>query len=279
MKIWLQISGLLLVLVSCSNEPIPTGGIARVGEVYLSEVELQSRLPAIPNPKDSLYVRQSVIDDWVREQVILQKAAEVLPENELDVKRQLEAYRESLITYAFEKEMVRKRLDTVIADTAIQIYYDSHQENFKLQDYIVKVLYLKLPETAPQLKEVTKWYKLNNPEDLTNIRNYAPLHADNYYHSSDKWVYFDDVLKVIPIADINKATFIRNKRKVTFQDGGYVYFLNIMDYKLKDALSPISLEKDKIKSILLNIRANELKKNIREELYNDAKSNNKIELF
>jgi len=92
-------------------------------------------------------------------------------------------------------------------------------------------------------------------------------------------VYFDDVLKVIPLTDINKSSFIRNMRKVTFQEGDFVYFLNIRDYRLKDAVSPLSLEKEKIKSIILNIRANRLKKKIREELYNDAKKNQEIETY
>jgi len=92
-------------------------------------------------------------------------------------------------------------------------------------------------------------------------------------------VYFDDVLKVIPLTDINKSSFIRNMRKVTFQEGDFVYFLNIRDYRLKDAVSPISLEKEKITSIILNIRANLLKKKIREELYNDAKKKQEIETY
>jgi hypothetical protein len=143
----------------------------------------------------------------------------------------------------------------------------------------VKVFYLKVSKDAPKLEELRNWYKLKNEDDSENLLSYAPIHSVNYYFDEKKWVYFDDVLKVIPLTDINKSSFIRNMRKVTFQEGDFVYFLNIRDYRLKDAVSPISLEKEKITSIILNIRANLLKKKIREELYNDAKKKQEIETY
>ena len=41
--------------------------------------------------------------------------------------------------------------------------------------------------------------------------------------------------------------------------------------------SPLSFEKDKIKSILLNQRANSLRKKLRQDLYEDGIKNNLIE--
>ena len=229
--------------------------------------------------KDSVEFVKQFVDKWTREEVIIQRALLELPDEALNVERQLEDYKKSLIIYAYEKELIKKNLDTLVTDQEIQEYYSENQENFKLQDYIVKVFYLKVSKEAPKLDELRKWYKLKNEDDSENLLSYAPVHSINYYFDEKNWVYFDDVLKVIPLTDINKSSFIRNMRKVTFQEGDFVYFLNIRDYRLKDAVSPLSLEKDKIKSIILNIRANRLKKKIREELYNDAKKNQEIETY
>ena len=59
-----------------------------------------------------------------------------------------------------------------------------------------------------------------------------------------------------------------------------LYFVNIYDYIIKDGTSPMSFEKDKIKSIILNQRANELrKKKLRLDLYDDALENQLIEKY
>lgn len=253
--------------------------IARVGDTFLYQEDLAGIYPKNISSEDSAVFAQSYVSTWLKEQAIIQKAKDVLPKESLDVKKQLEEYEKSLILFAFEKEMVKKRLDTVVSMEEIKDYYSKHSENFKLQDYIVKVLYLKVPVDAPKQNELRKWYKLTNEEDLLNIQNYASLYASNFYFGKDRWIFFDDVLKVIPITDINKASFIRNKRKVTFEEEGYIYYLNVLDYKLKDALSPLSLEKEKIKSILLNIRSTELIKELREEIFNEAKENKNVERF
>ena len=250
--------------------------LARVGSEFLYLDELSEEWSG---SNDSIELLNQVVDKWVREEAIIQRAILELPDEALDLERQLESYKKSLLIYAYEKELVKKKLDTLVTDAEIQQYYLEHQDNFKLQDYIVKVFYLKVVKDAPKLDEVRKWYKLKTDEDRENLLSYSPVHSVNYYFDEQKWVYFDDVLKVIPLTDINKSSFIRNKRKVTFQEDNFVYFLNIRDFRLKDAVSPLSLEREKIKSIILNVRANQLKKKIREELYNDAKKRQDIETY
>jgi len=272
---------LVLVLFGC-GEADPNAGrikLAQVGEKFLFMDELIDEVPFGLSKEDSASFVDQFVEKWTKEEAILQRAKHELPEDALNVEKQLKDYERSLILYAYEKELIKQQLDTVVSAKEIQDYYQKNQENFKLQDYIVKVFYLKAGLDAPKLDEVRKWYKLSKEENVESLLSYAPVHAVNYYYNEENWVYFDDVLKVIPLTDINKPSFIRNKRKITFQEGEFVYFLNIMDYKLKDAVSPLSLESEKIKSIILNIRANELKKKIREELHNEAKRSQSIKTF
>ena len=58
-----------------------------------------------------------------------------------------------------------------------------------------------------------------------------------------------------------------------------MFFINIYDYLIKDGTSPMSFEKEKIKSIILNQRANQLRKKLRLDVYEDALKNKKIDKF
>jgi len=48
---------------------------------------------------------------------------------------------------------------------------------------------------------------------------------------------------------------------------------------LKDAISPLSFEKEKIKTILLNLRTIDLRNKLREDLSNDAIKAQQVETY
>jgi hypothetical protein len=51
----------------------------------------------------------------------------------------------------------------------------------------------------------------------------------------------------------------------------------VYDFIIKNGISPLSFEENKIKSIILNQRAKNLRKKLRQDLYNDGIKNNLIE--
>ncbi|MEI3154088.1 MAG: hypothetical protein V8S95_02495 [Odoribacter sp.] len=46
-----------------------------------------------------------------------------------------------------------------IREEDIEKYYNQHENNFVLATPIVKAVFFILPKTAPNLKEVKKWFK------------------------------------------------------------------------------------------------------------------------
>ena len=54
--------------------------------------------------------------------------------------------------------------------------------------------------------------------------------------------------------------------------------VRIVDYKLKDGISPLSLEKPNIRRIILNNRKIEFLENLKLDIYKKAKKNKEIEI-
>lgn len=282
MKSFLSV-GIILVLLfsSCENEKKVDDRvkIARVGNVYLYEQDFIKDIPTGLTEEDSLAFCNQHLNNWIEEQIVLQKAEEVLPDEKKNVEDRLEKYRKSLIIYAFEQKFIKERLDTVVFDKEIEEYYAAHEDDFMLKDYIVKALYLKLSKQTPNIEKADLHYKLQKEEDVNEIRYYADLYAVKFHYDSTQWLFFDDVLKEIPLQDVNVESFIRKKKKVKFEDDEFVYFLNIMDFTLKDAISPLSFEKEKIKTIVLNLRTIDLRNKLREDLFDDAQKAQQIETY
>ncbi len=278
-------TGLILLVittfVSCDTEKVVQEKVkvARVGSVYLYEEELIKDIQSGLSKADSLLFIDQLVSNWIEEQIVLQKAEEVLPQEAKDVKDRLENYRKSLIIYAYEQKFIKERLDTAVSSIEVEEYYAAHKDDFMLKDYIVKALYLKISKGTPDVEKAQLHFKLEQETDVNEMRYYADLYAVQFHYDPEQWLFFEDVLKVIPLEGVNTESFLRKKKKTMFEDENFIYFINITDFTLKDAISPLSFEKEKIKTILLNLRTIDLRNKLREDLYNDAIKAQQVETY
>jgi len=281
LKYIVYISILILFLISCSDENHQNNRkkVVSVNGTILYENELINDIPSGLIEEDSINFINQYINNWIKDQLVLKKAEDLLPEHVKNINNKVKKYRNSLITYEYEQIYIKKRLDTIINDEEIEGYYNDHSDDFILKDYIVKCMYLKINKNAPDQKNLKTSYLLNNEEDELFLRTYSLKHAIEFYYNNEEWVYFDEILKKIPLQDFNKKKFIQKKKKLTFEEDSFIYYINIYDFRLEDGVSPLSFEKEKIRSIILNMRSTELRKKLKADLYNDALKNKSIEYY
>jgi len=195
------------------------------------------------------------------------------------IDRRIEEFRNDLLIHQLENQRIETELDTNVSSTEIESYYKEHQADFQLNDYLVKVLYLKIPLDAPDIDKIGGAYKLRKDEDIETIDEYAKIYASNFYYDLDSWIYFDDILKEIPLHDINKDRFILKRSKIRFEESGFYYFLNIVDYKLKNSTSPISFERENIKARIINLRIKDLREKIKNDIIKNAYENGNVTIY
>jgi len=272
LKKYISLLLILVTAISCSSDEKNAKGklLAKAGDKELYASDVEALLPSGLSAEDSLARVKVIVDNWIRETVILNKAEQELPEKVKDVEARLDKYRRSLLVYEYEKEYARQKLDTFVSDKEIEKHYKDNQQDFKLPDYIVKVLYVKLAKDAPGKDKVARWYKSTKQEDLLDLEKYCAGNAVNYYNDNENWIYFNELLKEVPLTINNTGEFLKNNKHITFEDEEYVYYLTVYDYKLKDALSPLNLEKENIKARILNARTTELIKKMRTEILNES---------
>jgi hypothetical protein len=272
----------LFCLASCSSgskKDEERVAVARANDAYLYADDLRDIVPVGTDPKDSLELTRKFIDNWIRESLVIQKAESNLTEEQKDVEKQLQDYRNSLITYAYEKELVKQKLDTLVTDTEIEEYYTNNQNDFELKDNICKVIYVKVNKKAPGQDKLKRWYKSDNMKDREQLAGYCHQFAENFYLDDNSWLLFDDLLKEIPIQTYNKELFLQNNTFVEVSDSLNSYFLNIKGFKTRNSISPLGFERENIKNIILNKRKLQLIMKMKEDVYNDAANSKKIEIY
>lgn len=252
--------------------------LARVYSNYLYLEDVIEQMPEKLHGKDSSMFVHNYAEAWVKQQAVLIHAEKNLSDEQKDVEYELESYRNALITYAFEKELVNQRLDTSVSNEEIENYYNKNPQNFELKDNIIKVIYIKVKKNAPKINKLKEWYKSEKPADAKPLEDYCHQFAENYFLEKDAWLLFDDLLKEIPIETYDKEQYLKNNRFIELTDSAYLYFVNIKGFKIKDSISPLSFERANIRNIILNKRKLSLIEGMKNDVYKEALNGNEIEI-
>ena len=255
--------------------------LAKAYDKTLFSSDIAGIIPPKTSAKDSIEIITNYINNWVREQVMLHKAEENLSSEKIDFTKQLADYKNSLTIYTYETELVKQKLDTNVSDNEINQYYEKHKDDFELKDNIVKVIYVKIPvKTSPKTVSILQQlYKSDNPKAKESLQNFCKTYAVNYYLDDESWLFFNDLLKEIPIQTYNQENYLQNNRLIELKDSLYQYFLNIKGFRIKESLSPLSFEKENIRKIIVNKRKVKMINDVHENLYQDALKNKDFEIF
>ncbi len=274
---------ILFASVSCSyfrkSDKEGKDAIARAFDYYLYIDDLQGVVPKGASRQDSISIVKNFIDNWFRQKVVLRKAESNLDDEKKDVENKLLEYRNSLVTYAYETELIKQKLDTVVSEEEILSFYKTNQDNFQLKDNIIKVIYLKLNKKSPKLNKAKEWYKSSTTKDRQLLEDYCHQYALNYFLDDNTWLLFDDLLKEIPIKTYDKEQFLQNNRMVEIEDSTTVYLVNIKGFMIKNSISPLSFERNNIKTMINNQRKLKLIEEMEKQAFEDAKKRNDVEVY
>jgi hypothetical protein len=271
----------LFFLVSCSTflKRNTEQVLARVHDDYLFESDLAGVIPRGTPPGDSLVLLRNFIDNWIRQRLLLHQAQKNLTGEEMDFSRQLENYQNSLIIFQYETAIVNQKLDTLVTDDELQAYYEANQQNFLLKDNIVQIQYVKLPLKSENVRQIRKLLNSDDLADKSKLSEICEKEAADYFLDDQNWLKFNDLLQEIPVKAYNQEDFLRNHRQLDYQDSMFIYLVRFKDFKIKETVSPLSFEKEKIREIILNKRKIELIGRMQEDVYNNAQNSSDFEIY
>lgn len=270
----------LLIVAGCEPTPATDKGavLAKVQGHYFYESDLQGVIPSGTPTRDSIILAKSFIDNWIRNRLLIRQAERNLSPVQLDFSKQLEDYRNSLIIYAYERELINQMLDTLISEQEIEQHYQENMHNFELKYNVVKAIYLTVPH---QSEEAELFRELLTADSLMldSIAYYANDYALSYHLAEDKWIRFDEMLMQIPIETINQVDFLENNSFVEIHNEPVSYQALIIDYRLIEHVSPLDLVRDQIKNIILNKRKRMLIRQMQNDIYEQAMLEGLFEIY
>ena len=266
----------LTFTVSCfnsNNKQI----IASVNEKDLLLSEVLKEMPKAT--EDSTFFIERYMNLWIRKQLMIYHSEINLSSDLLNYEAQIADYRSSLLIYAYQQELINQNFDTSITSKEISDYYNQYREEFKLVKNIFMGRYIVVDKSAPKSKNLKKWYKSNKPDDIESLTDYCHQFAKEYYLSDSSWQYFSSINNKLPKFITEEEYFLENTKGVWFEDQQYRHYIYIKNYQIKGSISPLSLEREKIRNVLLNKNKIQYLKQLEDELYQNALALKKIKIY
>ncbi|MEE4198308.1 MAG: peptidyl-prolyl cis-trans isomerase [Bacteroidales bacterium] len=253
--------------------------LARVHEKYLYESDLKQLFPLNISQEDSITLAKNYINDWIKKQLMLQKAEENLSDESKNIEKQIEDYRSSLLIFRYRQELIKQKIDTLITQQEIESYYNEFSANFILNHNIVKALYLKISKESPEINQVKKWYKSDDAEDLTKLEDYCYQYASKFDTFNNQWLSFSSLLNELPLNIDDEERYLRYNQYIETEDSLFYYFVKINDYALRSTIQPIEYAEPKIKTIILNKRKFSFFEELENNIYNNALNRNEFIIY
>jgi len=266
----------VFILTSCFNNE--KGRV--IASVNENDLLLSQVLKEMPKQiEDSTIFVEKYMNDWIRKQLMIYHAEINLSSDIQNYEKQIEDYRASLLIYAYQQELINQNFDTSISYTQVESYYNQYKDEFKLSKNIFKGRFIVVEKSAPQLKNLNKWYKSDKESSILDLTDYCQQFAKEYYLEDDKWQYFSVFNNKLPEYIKEEDYFLENTKGVVFEDENLRYYVFVKDFKINESVSPLELEQDKIRNVLLNKNKIEYLKKLEDELYQNGLALKKIKIY
>ena len=272
---------LIIILQSCDYFTIKSDSqpVARVYDTYLYEEDLKNIFTKNITKQDSILIANNYINNWVKQQLLLSKAQINLGDRIEKFEGLVKKYREDLFINSYKEAVVKQYLNTEITDDDIEQFYISNNQNFKLNEELVKLKYIKIGKDVLNKKELIKLFKSAKKEDLDTLDS-KELFLKSHHLNDSVWVKYSDLIIKIPIFKTeDKKHVLKKDNFIQKEDSLSLYLVTIKQVLKRNEIAPKSYITPTIKQMILHQRKLLLLKNIEETLIDDATKKQEFEIY
>ncbi len=253
--------------------------VASVGRARLYRGDLNKALPSGLSAEDSTRLAHQYINTWASDIIFLDVAEKQLTKEELDVTKELDDYRKSLLKYRYEQRYINDRLDTLVTDGQIEEYYRQHPDKFVLQIPVVRADFLCISPESPSLAEFRRNIVSDDVPQMQITDSLAYSSAIKYENFGGRWIDMTVLAKEFGLDYAELMTFRKGEWIEYSGDTGLLSLAYIREFVPAGKVAPIGYATPLIRDILLSTRKRVLVSGLEQDLLEQARENGKFEIY
>lgn len=260
-----------MVFQSCGGKPSNTevgDALVSVNDSVLKIQDVERKIPSGLSETDSAELFSEIVERWIESNVL----EEVARENVIDLERidkMAEEYRNRLIVDEYIRRMDDSR-NVHVEEKEIKAYYEGHKKDLVLTAPLIKGIYIKTSENAPELANLRRWMMTATDSSVDNIEKFGMHQASQYEYFGDRWVDFSAVADQIPYRFYDADAFLKTTVDFETEYEGSVYLLHISDYLPSGSEMPYQYAAGLISETLSGEKRRFFRENLKKSIYKKA---------
>jgi len=235
------VSLLAILIISSSCSLFSDDIIAECDDYDLTEADYLSYIDAFNLVNDES-TREKFIEEWILGCLVNKEVKEINDQVFVRNSIRSEQFLRDKNLFELENIYIDKNLDTVVTDQQIMVHYRNNRSNYIRKSFIVKALYLKVPDSIAENDIIESSFLLKNDKERDNIDKYGNIYGLTYYWEEDKWIFLDDLIREIPISTSVKENIVVKKggvNNLTYNDKKNMlkFGFSIEDNRSTDSIS------------------------------------------
>jgi hypothetical protein len=268
------------VAVSCNftqeRRKVP---VARVDGSVLYLSEIREAIPDNFSREDSLLYAEDYIRNWINYELLINKAQENLTISQRDLAKEIREYRNSLIIYRYQHDLMQQKLDTFVTISEITELYDSVKQDFILDKDLIKAIFVRIPLTLENPEKVKAFCDDTSSRNLDELDQYCIKNGGNYDLYINDWTDARQVFQKLPYQPGNLQRFLAGYTIWETRDSRNYYLVRILDYAAAGNPAPQEYISNNLKEMIINKRKSQFLDKIKEDIYKEGLINNKFKIY
>tara|TARA_B110000879_G_scaffold13187_1_gene16468 strand:+ start:4259 stop:5104 length:846 start_codon:yes stop_codon:yes gene_type:complete len=250
--------------------------IAIVNTEKLFRKDLKYVSPKNISTKDSLILIKSFVQNWAIKKLLLSAAVNNNSSESLkNINQLVQDYKESLLINNYKEELIKQQLDTIVAEEEVEEFYLANNDNFKLNEVLVKSKYVYFKQSKSVEKEIISLFKSDEIEAAEALER-QQLSFKMLQLNDSVWLELDQILLKLPFS---KENLLKKSKFIQKQDSLGLYLVAIKEVLHRNDIAPLSYVMPTIKEMILHKRKIELIREIEKIIVKDATKNNNFKIY
>lgn len=226
---------LSLCLSSCKQKDTVVAE-AYHAKLYLSQ--LAAQIPDSFSPTDSAQLAQILIEDWIKQQIILHEAKQALPLKSQNFEKEIDEYKNTLLVNTYFNFLTSDSSQFTVSDDELEQFIKKYESRYTVNREIIKINYVKTARDSKLIKEL-KELLFDDDRRTEEKQRIEELCADSieYFLEDNTWLYLDDIQNEFPIEIKNKESILSQNKYIETEDSDYHYLIVFLDYKSRRTIN------------------------------------------
>lgn len=219
------------------------------------------------------------VEAWGKYQILMDQAKLNLPEHKQRMFDSLaEVYRKRLYLESYKDALVRKHIDTVVANDTLRAFYERTKSRLKLKDNLYQLRFLQLPKDASDLDKDKKRFTRYDIEDQEHFYHDISFYI-SFYDGLNDWLTLEDLYKKNPILIQLEKKKLEVDKLIVLEDQNILTWVWIHDKIKQGDVAPLSYITPIVKEMILHQRIHDKQQALEQELIQDAIKTKNFEIF